>query len=374
MNKRNTKIVAAVLSIFISVFSLGQIVLDPNQNYFDRYYTEETYQNLERLYNQSQYRLKNPPSIIADEVVFRYASEAYIRGVDPILINSEHTPLGKYLIGFSYSLFQTESVVIVFFATLSLWAIWLLGKQVFGDRVLALIPVALFSTEELFRSQLRVTPLLDIIQLPHILLSLYFFIVEYKRGRFLWTSLAIGLAAATKSVVPAILLVLTFGIFFLIQREWKKGLKLIPWLCISLSVLMVSYIRTFMNGYTIFDFFGFQKWILLYQQSKLIFPFSFWRLMMLNQWQTWWGDMAVHQTTDWRITWPFLTTIPFVLCILIVRKKFKLNDATLLLLIWVLVYEAFLSLGVIVTRFLLPLIPILYILSVYYVRKFLRKS
>lgn len=358
---KKNKIILAVFFICIPIFSLGKIVFDPRQHYFERYYTEETYKQLEKLYNGSQYRLKNPTSIIADEIVFRYASGAYIRGVDPILVNSEITPLGKYIVGLSYLWFQTESVVMLISTFLSLFALWLLGRQILGN-VFALLPVALFSLEPLFRNQLFITPLMDIIQLPFILLSLYAFI----RKKFFWSAVFLGFTAATKSVVPAILLIFTFVIFSL---RSTKSIRFVFWLPVSFFILLLSYLRTFLNGYNFWDFLGFQKWILFYQQSKLIFPLSFWKLMFFNQWQTWWGDMAILKAEDWRLTWPVLVTVPFIL---ILRKK--MPDPLFLLVGWVLVYEIFLSFGVIVTRFLLPLLPILYILSVQTVRELVRKT
>lgn len=360
----NRQLIVVLLLSWI-VFSLGQIVFDPKHQYFNRYFTESVYQNLERLYDHSQYRQKNPTSIIADEIVFRYAAGAYVRGIDPILVNSEHTPLGKYIIGLSFLWFQNDGAAILFFAILSLFSLWVLGRQVFSDGVWALVPVALWSSEPLFQNQLRVTPLLDIIQLPFIFLSLYSFV----RKQFFWTGVFLGFTAATKSVVPSVLLVFTFFIFFLLKKKTREFLQFLPWLSLSFAVLVASYTRTFMNGYSFWDFLGFQKWILLYQQSKLIFPFSFWKLMLLNKWQTWWGDMAIVQAEDWHFTWPILVIVQFVL---IIRRK--LFDPVFILLLWVLVYETFLSTGVVVTRFFLPLIPILYILSVQFVREFIRRS
>lgn len=371
-NKRNTRIFIGLVSIAVTCWSVGSIVFNPQQRFFTPYYTEQNYKNLEQLYNASQYRQKEPTSLIADDVVFRYAAGAYMRGVDPILVNSEHTPLGKYLIGASYLLFQNEGPVILISAVLSLLTLWLIGLEVLRDRVAALIPVALFATEKLFLGQLRVTPLLDIIQLPYILFALFSFLREHKRGRYLWTSVSLGLVAATKSVVPAALLVVVFVAFFIICKKVRLIIRLLPWLTISFGILVVSYTRTFLNGYTLWDFLGFQKWILLYQQSKLIFPFSFWRLMLFNQWQTWWGEMKVMSVEDWRWTWPVLALVPLALLI-VYRRKIIQNSTLFVLLLWALGYEVFLSIGVVATRFFLPLLPVLYVLAVYSGREILRK-
>ncbi len=364
-NKRVTRVLIALLSIVVMCWSIGSIVFDPQQRFFARYYTEENYKNLERLYNASQYRQKEPTALIADDVVFRYAAGAYMRGVDPILINSEITPLGKYMVGASFAFFQNDGPVILGSALLVLVAIWLLGILVFNDRVLALIPVAFFVTEELFLNQLRVSPLMDIIQLPWILLSIFFFQKERKTQRFFLTSLVLGVVMATKSVVPAIILFSSFSLLLILKRNRRTLWRFMSWVPLSVVVLMLSYVRTFLNGYTLADFLGFQKWILQYQQSKLIFPFSFWRLMLFNQWQTWWGEMKIMPAEDWRWTWPILSLLPLILTVVFIIQKKRLSETITLLLIWALIYEAFFSLGIIATRFLLPILPVLYILLIY---------
>lgn len=360
---RNKRIFVLILSLAIICWSIGAIIFDPRTYFFTPYYTTEHYKNLEKLFNASQYRLKEPSSIIADEVVFRYAAGAYIRGVDPILINSEHTPLGKYIIGISLLIFKTDGPVILLASLLSIFTLWLISTRVLKDRVMALVPVVFFATEELFLNQLRVTPLLDIIQLPFILLAIYSFICEYDKKNYLWTSIVLGLVAATKSVVPTILLICTFYIFFAIKKRNIEIFRFTLWLLMSLCILILSYTKTFLNGYTFWDFLGFQKWIFLYQQSKLIFPLSFWKLTLLNQWQTWWGEMKIMPVDDWRWTWPILVLLPIALIFQSWRKK--LPDTALVLILWCIIYEIFLSLGVIATRFMLPLLPILYILAIY---------
>lgn len=373
------KQVLGVILFLIPIFSIASILFS-DKNYFSPYYDEEFYKRQEKLFNNSQYRQKNPTSLIADEVVFRYASGAYVRGVDPILINSEHTPLGKYIIGFSYLFFGTEAYVLTMAALFSLFAMWLLSRALIKDSLLSIIPVALFSMEPVFRNQLIVTPLLDIIQLPFILASLVAFLYERKRGRYLFTSILLGLTMATKSLVPGILLIICMAGFLLLQGHALKNFKVRPllllflWLPVSAAVLIASYVRTFMDGHTFLEFLGFQKWIIQYQQSKLIYPLSFWRLMFFNQWQAWWGEKKIMLAVDWNLTWPIITIMPFVGLLLIYFKKIKINESLQILFFWIFVYEAFLSLGIISTRFLLPLLPVLYIIATYIVIKLFWKT
>ena len=341
-------------------------VLLPNaSSIFRPNYDEKVYRTLENLYNQSQYRQKNPTSIIPDHTVFRYAAGAYLRGVDPILINSETTPLGKYFIGLSVLLFRNDGVIIIVFALLTLFAMWLLTRDVINDPVWNLIPPVIFSSETLFLDQIQVTPMLDIIQLPFILLSLYFFLREYKRATFILTSLMIGLVIATKTLFPGLLLVTAFVFFLASQRLFRTIVALIAYLPLAGIILIASYTRTFLNGHTLVEFIGFQKWILLYQQSKLQYPLSAWRLVFLNQWQTWWGSRTLLKAVDWRVTWPLSTGLIIILIALILTKKWKVAPQVLLLVLWTVVYAVFLSLGVISSRFLLPFLPVSFILATY---------
>lgn len=373
-NKRNFSKVVVLFCVTAIIFNIGSITLNPKSHYFDPYYTEGYFKRVEYLYDHSQYRQKNPTSIIADEVVFRYASGAYVRGVDPILINSEHTPLGKYFIGLSYNLFQSDAQVIVLFGVLTLTSFWFLSKQILKSNAWSILPLTFFSFQSLFLNQFRVTPLLDIIQLPFILLAFVVFLYEKDKDRFFWTAFVLGLIAATKTIVPAILLIACFCCFFIVERRFKSIFNLFLWLPVSLIILVGSYTRIFLDGYTIVDFFKFQKWIFLYQQSKLIYPLSFWRLTLLNQWQTWWGDSHIMKVDDWSFFWPILVLMPFITLLFYKIKRVPLRSPERLLLIWALIYEVFLSLGITATRFLLPLLPALYILLFFVLQKLVKRA
>jgi len=341
------------------------IIIKPNiQRYTVPSYTEDQYKFFEQLFNRSQYRIKENPAIIPDEVVFSYAAGAYMRGVDPIYINSEHTPLGKYIIGLGIFLIKNDAITIPLCAILTLFAMFLIGNIVLNNKILSLLAVIGFSYEKLFSDQFLVTPLLDMVQLPFILFSLYAFMKEEKKGMFVWTALLVGLVAATKTVVPAVMLVGIFILYLLLQKKIGTIVQMLLFLPISIVVFLFSYIKTFIDGYSIYEFLGFQKWIFLYQKSKLLFPFSVWRLLYRNEWQTWWGDMGFLRADDWQWTWPVITTLPFVGTIFYIVKKCFFTDFKGLLILYILTWELFLSTGVVSSRFFLPLFPICYIISI----------
>lgn len=341
------------------------------------YFTDNAYEAYERAFWGSQYRQKENPGIIPDETVFSYAAGAYVRGIDPILINAEHTPLGKYIIGMFILLMKNDKFTVIPFAFLTVFALWVLGRVTLRDGTLALIPVTLFVTEPLFLNQIRTAPLLDILQLPWILGSFVAFLTDRKRNRFLLTAMMLGVVAATKTVVPAMLLFITFTLSLCAVGCWKSTVRLAAWSLLSCLIFTASYARTFMSGYTLFDFIGFQKWIFLYQRSKLIFPLSSWRLLLLNQWQTWWGDNSILQAQDWRWTWPVSTVLGLIAIWLVARRKISRKEPIVLLILWVGVYSAFLSLGTTSSRFFLPLFPISFLVATWMVRyayeRFLRR-
>ncbi len=300
-----------------------------------------------------------------DETLFSYVSGAYLRGMDPILANSEHTPLGKYMIAVSIYFLHNDRFPTLVFGVLSGVSIWLVGSMALGSSTLALIPVLIITLDRLFTNQLIIAPLLDIIQLPFIFFALAAFIHERQSGKYIFTAVSIGTVIATKTVVPGILLVGCMGLFLLLRKDIRGAVTFSLWLPIAFLVLLLSYTRTFMSGYTFWDFLKFQKWIFLYQGSKLIYPFSSLRLLLFNQWQTWWAGNKIVSAVDWSILWPISTVSSVGVGIWMAVRKTWANKMLSLLLLWIVVYQLFLCLGVVSSRFFLPLLPAQYILLTY---------
>jgi hypothetical protein len=134
------------------------------------------YNYLESSYYSSQYVRKENPGIMPDETFEAFVGGAFLRGVNPIHIVHEHPPMGRYIIAFSILLFDNARTLVMPLLALSLAACFLIAKIVIKNSLLALVPVAIFSNDPLFISKLQYSPLLEAIQLPFILLSLYFFI------------------------------------------------------------------------------------------------------------------------------------------------------------------------------------------------------
>lgn len=364
-----------LLCIVVHIVMLSAIVSIPFSVIYPRlatftspYYTETLYKDLERAFNTSQYRQENNPGIMPDETLFSYVAGAYLHGMDPIMANSEHTPLGKYFLSLSIYIFHNDKTIMLLFVLLSGISIWLVSKEVLQHSTFALIPVLLVAVDKLFLNQLVTVPLLDIIQLPFIYLTIAAFLYERRKNLFLLTVISIGCVMATKTVVPGIILIICISTFLILRKEFKKLFHFLGWLPLAGVIFTLTYVRTFMSGYTFWEFLKFQKWIFLYQKSKLIYPFSSFRLILFNQWQTWWGEFSVVAANDWSYLWPVSTIASFGAGIWIaIHKSWKSvsNDSILLVLLWVITYHGVLSLGVVSSRFFIPVLPAQYILLVF---------
>ncbi len=364
--------IGIIMFFLFGLYKFLWVVYVNRASFFSPYYTEAVYKSLESAFDSSQYRKKENPGIIPDETVYSYAAGAYLYGRDPILINSERTPLGKYIIALFILLFKNDKLVVIPFGLLTLISVWLLASQIFSNKTLALLPVAMICFERLFLDQFIYTPLLDIIHLPFILLTLYFFLLEYKKGSYWLTSIMLGLTIATKTVYSGMLLTVVFLTYLFMQKKFDNVLRLIFYLPLSFIILLLSYTQTFLHGYTFFDFIGFQKWILLYDKSKLLYPFSIWRLVFFNQWQTWWGDFRLLKADDWTIAWPIFTILTLVLIFLVLMKKIRATPVISVLSLWYLFNSVYLSLGIASSRFLLPILPIMYMLGFHLIIEYLR--
>jgi len=112
-------------------------------------------------------------------------------------------------------------------------------------------------------------------------------------------------------------------------------------------------------------------------------PFSAFDLLLFNRWHTWWGERLITSDPQWRIWWPasfFLVILGIAriikenLSISRLKRYFlkKNNSLELILVAWIIIYLAFLSVGQTTTRYFFPILPIFYILAVNSLNKFFK--
>lgn len=299
----------------------------------------------------------------------KFAGGAFLQGLNPILIVHDHPPLGRYVISLSIFLFDNPNTIMLAVYSLIAISMFLLGRLVLKSPWLALIPLGLFFNEPLITHGLIETPLPEPIQLPFILFAFYFFLKGFagkkELGWFLATSFMLGCVVSSRFFVLGAAMTGSMGLYLLLtHRLSRKTLVFIATLPVSLVVLLVTYFRTFQSGYSLIQVLSIQKYILAYHKSKFVLPFSVWDLLLFNRWHTWWADRAILSDARWTIFWPVATIGTGVSIIQALRARFRgIDDGEKFLMLWVSVHLLMLSTGYTTSRYFLPLLPILYILT-----------
>ncbi len=299
---------------------------------------------------------------IGDDELYIYVGWEYIQGHDPTLLNAEIPPLGKYLIGLSILAFNNPNVFALVSGILVLVVLYLLNLKLFSDKLLAFIPVTLFSFEPLFFTQIK-SPNLDLLYLLFLLLTLFFFIEK----RYIISSIFLGCMIATKSPISTFGIVSFALIAYLIStKHFNDMKKYLISLSIALAVFIFTYIRYFHLGHSIVDFVKVQKWILDFYSGGVKSYFDVWEILFTGSWHTWWDTYM--KITEWNIFWPFSIGVLLLYWILLFLKKIKMNNFAILAL-WSSVYIVFLSVIPTWPRYLLLFLPFMYNLAVWLLSK-----
>lgn len=350
-----------------TLWNVSSVIISHWSTYTTFRYWQD-FPGLKKAYLDSQYVNKHPKGWIPDEGVNSYAGGAYMQGISPHLIAPDTPPLGRYLIGVSALLLNNANEVVLLSAVVSLVLLYILGMQIFKDSFLALLPVALFSSEKIFQNQLIYTPLLDIMQLVFLLASFIFFNKGLMKRSFIYFLLAsffIGCFIATKFFITGLTIIGAMGCVLLLHRYFKKLSLFVLGTPLSILILLLTYVRAFAYGYHLREFLGIQKWVFLYHKSQLILPFSIWPLLFLNKWYVWFGNSPIISDPQWSILWPFIAGISIVTVIFYVLRKIQHNRPLEVLLVWIVLYILFFSFGQITTRYFVIYIPVLYVIAIY---------
>lgn len=353
------------LLLFLCIlFRTGWLVYQNRGRYVSDYWTR--YQTLQNVFGQSQYQMKAWKYWIPDETVYSYAGGAYLRGADPIIVESTQPPLGKYLISLSILVTGNENVMVSVFFVLFIIGIYLLCKQVTGSTVISQIVVLLALFERLFTDQITISPLLDIFLITFLVFGIITASLALEKRKpliLLATYACFGAALMTKVWLVGMVFVGPVTLYILL-RYTKYYRYVIGGIIIVLGITLLSYVRMFMDGYNIIQVLLVQKWLYWYQNGKRSGLFTIWPLIFLNRWYVWWGNAPIAQDMNWSVSWPIVIGSGILAGVRILMKPFT-NVKTSLYLTGILtiVYALFMSLGQASARYLLPLLPLVYILD-----------
>lgn len=331
---------------------------DPHINPYTCVWDDSWY-NAHKDDPNARYLKKNP---LGDDGLYTYAAWEYIHGQDPSLLNAETPPFGKYMIGLSEIIFGNQNIFALLSGILVLVSLYILSKIIFRDTTLALIPVLLLSSDALFFSQLR-APFLDTLYLGLCILTFIFVLKE----KFLLANIFLGLMVATKGssstfvMVPAVIIAYLF--YMKDYRQIKKFLLFLP---ASILIFLLTYARYFLLGHSLREFIGLQKWIVaFYDTGAKGVPNAAWQILLSGKWPTWWG--TVERVGEWNILWPLslIAALYYLYKVLPKRRQYK----SILLGFWIIAYLIFLSFVPVWPRYMLLILPFMYILAVWVLSK-----
>ncbi len=329
-----------------------------------RIFQKFDYKTWEDKYNKSQWVVPQSKNEISDEDLYLFVGSRLIRGHDPTLLNAEVPPLGKYLIGHITNITGYIGIYGLIFSGLSLLLFFIFNRIIFKSNLIAIIPVFLFSLGSLFQEQ--VGPALLDAQYLCLLLLTFIFLLKKK---YLLTGVFAGLFVATKSPFLVAVLYATLFSFIVLRREVGfKSLVLMP--IITAVTYFASYSHYFLLGHNLVDLLKVQKYLIHFYQigAKGTFGAVF-PLTLVGYWITWFNKNQFVR--DWNILWPlsFAGTI-YAIYLGLKERNFK-SDMSLLV-IWVILYTAFLTLVPVFPRYLLLSLPFMYNLAIWALLKTIR--
>lgn len=378
----------------IAIFNIAYTVIQ-NWSHLSTPFDPEKY---EALYNKSQYVIARSKHVIGDSTLLSHAGYQYAKGLNPILINADHPPLGKYIIGFFTVAFNNNHVVSIIFAFANLLLLCFIIYQASRSLYATSIGAFVFSTDTILKEQIIDSPLMDIVQVFFLLLFFLVFIRYVVTQRFVYVILAgfaAGCMSSTKLYFPAIMLIgISILFFFLYSKKLKDTvINLVTLFALAVTTYTLSYTVYFQKGNNLRDFLGTQKWIFLFWKNNSInnpeLYGNIYPLILMNRWRVWWGDQKYISYENWSVLWPIFFFIGVALSIYFVykyirsvvveHKKIKTrentaNITTSLLSMWVLTYLGYFSLIPVYPRyFMMIFFPIYIIVTLFVYKRFMIK-
>ena len=344
---------------------------------------EVDYFVLENRWQHSQYNLNQGFEFkgnMWDEDLYVYVSQAYVRGVDPSTLNFEHPPLGKYLIGWGYLLTrqimvsQWTAVVVMLIVT------YKIGESLGLSKEMSALATSVLSFDPLLY-QLGTKVNLDVIHTALLLTCLWWLLkyIQFKKQsnkqRYV-NELILGVLLAaslgSKAVFNGLLLSLFVGVVILgLDRSRSTKEKVFCLIRIYVVTLLgygLIYGRFLMlNG--LLDFGVLHITMLRFFRSYLPeYPwFEIWRILMVGKWKTWFTDPLIQPVTEFWWLWPVslgLSVVGLLKRVKLKGRQFLKSEKPLIMVAgWVGVYMIYSSIHVVFPRYLLPVLPCLYLMA-----------
>jgi len=225
---------------------------------------------------------------------------------------------------------------------------------------LSLIPPILLALDPLFRDQL-VRPYLDLSVTFFALLWLLY-LGQRDRAKWYLGGIILGALALSKSFSLGILAAV-LGLI-IAPRAYLKTLA------VAVITYLFGYTMFFVAGHTLLDLLTLHvNTLRLYRSYVPEYPKGeVFRIIIIGAWRTWWGDKGLVPSPFYTPLWTIglVSALYLALC-----RQVRKHHLLFLHLVWVFLVLGFISLRLVFPRYLLPLLPSLYLLLVVGVKNLL---
>ena len=311
---------------------------------------------LNRAYNQSQYINPDSTTWIKDPPLYTLSGIRYVKGDSPAGINFELQPLTKYVFGFSTAVFGNPLPAQLVLYSILIVLTFILAGKILGNKALAVIPSLLVSLDSLIRSHAH-SAYLDLMQA--VLIMFFLLLAPIKKPAI--TGILIGLIALSKSFMIGGLVFAVWVFFLGFNRQNTRAF--ITAGALSLLTYIAGYSMFFLSSQTLLNFIDLHwRIIKLYRGYVPEYPKGeVFRIVVMGLWRKWYGDFGLSHVPEWWIAWP-LGLFGTILNVIKARWRSQ-NKYGKLSLLFVLVYGISICLKLVFPRYLIPILPLLYIFS-----------
>jgi len=372
--KQKIRIIITIVTA-VSLFFNVILPISKNWSRFTEKFNPKLY---EKKYNQSQYVIPQSKTPISDEEIYAHAGYQYINGLNPILINSDHPPLGKYMIGLFTIITGNQRTIALFIGLSTLISVYLLTLFLTNSIILTILSILFLSLDTMFIDQIIYSPMLDSIQVLFLILFFFTFLIWMKKQKIQYliiSGIIFGFLSSVKMYFPALIALGVSSLYLLLKNKniYKTLFASLCIITIGFIIYLLSYSVFFIKGGTFISFLKSQKWIFLYWSQNAarsassfgaIFPF-----ILFNCWKIWWGDFGYIKYQNWSIFWPlfFISGILSMLAPFLIKKskieKQKLFQSPIIYLsLWILFCLSYLAFVPISPRYLMLIFYPLYII------------
>ena len=218
-------------------------------------------------------------TIFSDDKLYALTGWRYITGTTPDVINFEHPPLAKYLIGLSELVFMNQALLSLIFSVFTLILVYLISKKILHIFPFTLLPILILSMDKLY-IQFSSFSMLDIYATFFTASAIFLLILNKGKWSFLFLYITVGLALSCKWITFFLLIIIP--LYYLLNRN-RENMTLYPLgLAIAFLTYSATYVVFFLAGNSILDFIFLQLKMLGYHQGMRVgmgAPPPFWILL-----------------------------------------------------------------------------------------------